>query len=157
MTGCPASASVVPLSVWPASCSALLITSSPATVSKVSTGAVVSTIRSCVWLMLLPALSLTVAETVRLPSVRDARSAAGTVSIHRGGVVFAIERDGHGLTGFGAGVAFHRQVLSALGGIQHIVTGQRVDAERRGNAIHVNIMTGRRTVTGAVMRTGSDS
>ena len=59
----------------------MLITSSPATVLMVTAGTVISTVRLWSTEAGLPALSLTDAVTVTLPSPSAATSAAGTFSV----------------------------------------------------------------------------
>ena len=67
------------ISAWP--CSAILTTSSPATMLNEICGTVVSTSTEEPALAGLPALSDTVAVTAALPSVMPAMSAAGTSSV----------------------------------------------------------------------------
>ena len=62
-------------------CSVALITSSPATVLMVTTGAARSTVRLCVAEAGLPALSLTDALTVYELAVRLTKSPVGTLTL----------------------------------------------------------------------------
>ncbi len=72
--------------------------------------------------------------------------APAAVGLHGGGVIHAVQRDGHGLARFGVRDAVDDQILLRFGGIDDVVVADDFDGDRRRGGVHAVLASRRGAV-----------